>query len=43
MNYFLMFLIHNLNTIDGTRGSAAPILKVLNQQSNSDNKKLNEH
>ena len=33
MNYFLRYLVTNLRTIDGIKGSAEGILKVLKKQS----------
>lgn len=41
MNMLLKFLIHSLRTIDGYRGTADPVLEVLNKQSTMEYLKKN--
>ena len=39
MDYFLKFLIHNLETIDGKRGSAIKVLELMDRESIEEYKK----
>jgi hypothetical protein len=39
MDYFLKFLIHNLQTIDGKRGSAKKVLELMDRESIEEYKK----